>query len=163
MRCGTGWDSHRIIKGRALMLGGVQIPSTFGELGHSDGDVLLHAIIDAMFGAVALGDIGQHYPPTDETFKDISSSVLLKRTKKILEEAGYHIISIDSTVILEQPKLSGYIMEIRTRIAKTLALDIEAVSVKAKSAEGLGPVGEGKSIEAMAIVVVEPIAEEIWL
>ena len=163
MRCGTGWDSHRLEEGRALMLGGVRIPSTIGELGHSDGDVLLHAIIDAMLGSAALGDIGQHFPPSDEAYRDISSIILLQKSKKILEESGYHIISIDSTVILEQPRLSGHIEQIRKEIANALALDIGAVSVKAKSAEGLGPVGEGKSIEAMAIVVVDPIAEDIWL
>ena len=154
---GQGWDIHRLVSGRPLILGGVEIPSELGELGHSDGDVLYHAIIDAMLGAIAAGDIGRHFPPSDSRWKDVSSRDLLDRTVVILSDAGWRVSGLDSTVILERPRLAPLVDDIRSSIAEALGLPIGAVSVKAKTHEGLGPVGRQEAIEAQALVVLEPV------
>lgn len=143
--------------GRPLILGGIEIPSDLGELGHSDGDVLYHAIIDAMLGAVAAGDIGRHFSPSDSRWKDASSVDLLDITRLILAEAGWRVISLDSTVILERPRLAPLIDDIRASISDALGLPLESVSVKAKTNEGLGPVGRLEAVEAQAIVLLEPM------
>lgn len=137
------------------MLGGVDIPHTCGLLGHSDADVLLHAITDALLGAAALGDIGRHFPDTSADFKNADSWVLLQRTGKLVADKGYTIVNIDSTVIAQAPKLAPYMDAMRGRIADALQLDTGAVNVKAKTAEKLGPVGEGKSMEARAVVLIQ--------
>ncbi len=155
IRIGEGWDVHALVAGRKLILGGVEIPHTTGLLGHSDADVLLHAITDALLGAAALGDIGRHFPDTSADFKDADSWVLLQRTGKLMTDKGYTIINIDSTVIAQAPKLAPHIDAMRGRIASALNLDIAAVNVKAKTAEKLGPVGEGKSMEARAVVLIQ--------
>ena len=155
IRIGEGWDVHALVTGRKLILGGVEIPHITGLLGHSDADVLLHAITDALLGAAALGDIGRHFPDTSADFKNADSWVLLQRTGKLIEEKGYTIINIDSTVITQAPKLAPHIDAMRGRIASALNMDIGAVNVKAKTAEKLGPVGEGKSMEARAVVLIQ--------
>lgn len=156
-RVGQGWDIHRLVPGRPLILGGVDIPSDLGELGHSDGDVLYHAIIDAMLGAIAAGDIGRHFPPSDSRWKDACSGDLLARTVVILSDAGWRVTGLDSTVILERPRLAPLVDDIRSSIAEALGLPIGAISVKAKTHEGLGPVGRQEAVEAQAIVMVEPL------
>lgn len=155
IRIGEGWDVHALVKGRKLILGGVEIPHSTGLLGHSDADVLLHAITDALLGAAGLGDIGRHFPDTSADFKDADSWLLLQRTGKLIADKGYAIINIDSTVIAQAPKLALHIEAMRGRIAAALIIDIGAVNVKAKTAEKLGPVGEGKSMEARAVVLLQ--------
>jgi 2-C-methyl-D-erythritol 2,4-cyclodiphosphate synthase len=155
IRIGEGWDVHALVAGRKLILGGVEIPHITGLLGHSDADVLLHAITDALLGAAALGDIGRHFPDTSADFKDADSWVLLQRTGELLAEKGFYIINIDSTVVAQAPKLAPYIDAMRARIAAALKVTVGAVNVKAKTAEKLGPVGEGKSMEARAVVLIE--------
>jgi len=155
MRVGQGWDVHRIVAGRPLILGGVHIPSDFGLEGHSDADVISHAITDAILGALALGDIGMHFPDTDPQWKGCDSLVFLKHAQGLAAAQGYRIVNVDSTVILERPKLKDFRLTIRERLAGTLALDIDAVSVKFKTAEKVGPVGEGRSAEAQAVVTLE--------
>jgi len=152
IRIGQGWDVHRIALGRPLILGGVAIPSDFGLEGHSDADVLSHAITDALLGAVALGDIGMHFPDTDPRWKGCDSLVFLRHARDLAAAEGYKIVNIDSTVILERPKLKDHRLAIRERLAQALELDIACVSVKFKTAERVGPVGEGRSAEAQAIV-----------
>ena len=154
---GQGWDVHRIVAGRPLILGGVTIPCEFGLEGHSDADVLSHAITDALLGAVALGDIGMHFPDSDPRWKGTDSLKFLKHTLDMLRKQGFELVNVDSTVILEQPKLKDYRFDIRERLASTLNIEIEQVSVKFKTAEKLGPVGEGKSAEAQAVVTVRRI------
>lgn len=151
-RSGIGWDAHRIAAGRPLILGGVTVPSDFGLEGHSDADVLAHAITDAILGAACLGDIGMHFPDTDPRWKGCDSLVFLRHAQKLAESLGYRIVNVDSTVILERPKLKDFRQAIRHRLAETLTLDVERVSVKFKTAEKVGPVGEGKSAEAQAVV-----------
>ncbi len=155
MRVGLGWDSHRIAPGRALILGGVDIPSEFGLEGHSDADVLSHAITDALLGAAALGDIGMHFPDTDPRWKDASSDRFLNHAAALVRKSGYSICNVDSTVILERPKLKDYRMAIREALARTLDLEVGCVSVKFKTAERVGPVGEGKSGEAQAVILLQ--------
>ena len=155
IRIGEGWDVHALVAGRKLILGGVEIPHITGLLGHSDADVLLHAITDALLGAAALGDIGRHFPDTSADFKDADSWLLLQRTGQLIADKGYSIINIDSTVIAQAPKLAPHIDAMRGRIAAALNIDIGAVNVKAKTAEKLGPVGEGKSMEARAVVLLQ--------
>ena len=149
---GLGWDVHRLAEGRPLILGGVTVPSEFGLEGHSDADILAHAITDAILGAAALGDIGMHFPDTDPQWKGCDSLVFLRQALKLVQERGYRLVNVDTTVILEQPKLKEHRQAIRERLAKTLGLEVERVSVKFKTAEKVGPVGEGKSAEAQAIV-----------
>ncbi len=153
-RIGQGWDVHRIAAGRPLILGGVAIPSAFGLEGHSDADILSHAITDALLGALALGDIGMHFPDTDPRWKDGDSLMFLRHARELATKAGYEIGNVDSTVILERPKLKDHRAAIREKLAETLGVGVDRVSVKFKTAERLGPVGEGLSAEAQAVVLL---------
>jgi 2-C-methyl-D-erythritol 2,4-cyclodiphosphate synthase len=146
---------HRTSAGRPLVLGGVTVPSDFGLEGHSDADVLAHAVTDAILGAAALGDIGMHFPDTDPQWKGCDSLVFLRHAAKLAAGRGYRIVNVDSTVILERPKLKDYRLAIRESLAGALGLDLDAVSVKFKTAEKVGPVGEGRSAEAQAVVTLE--------
>jgi 2-C-methyl-D-erythritol 2,4-cyclodiphosphate synthase len=154
LRVGQGWDVHRIAAGRPLILGGVTIPCDFGLEGHSDADVLSHAITDAILGAIAAGDIGMHFPDTDPRWKGCDSLQFLKHACDLVAKAGFRLLNVDSTVILERPKLKDYRLAIRESLAKTMGLDPRVVSVKFKTAEGVGPVGEGRSAEAQAVVLL---------
>ncbi|MGB4116627.1 MAG: 2-C-methyl-D-erythritol 2,4-cyclodiphosphate synthase [Polaromonas sp.] len=154
IRIGEGWDTHALVPGRKLIIGGVEVPHTTGLLGHSDADVLLHAIIDALLGAAGLGDIGSHFSDTDAKFKGADSMLLLIETARLITEQGYKIGNIDSTVIAQAPKLADYIPAMRQRIADALGLDESRVNVKAKTAEKLGPVGQGLSLEARAVAML---------
>ncbi len=162
-RTGLGWDSHRLAAGRPLVLGGVTVPSEFGLEGHSDADVLAHAITDAVLGAAALGDIGLHFPDTDPQWKDCDSLVFLRHAKEHVLALGYRIVNVDATVILERPKLSDYRQAIRDKLAETLSLDTDRVSVKFKTAEKVGPVGEGRSAESQAIVTLQKLGTGPWV
>ena len=153
-RIGEGWDVHALVPGRKLIIGGVHIPHPQGLLGHSDADVLLHAITDALLGAAALGDIGRHFPDTDERFKGADSSALLKEAARRVREAGFEIGNVDSTVIAQAPKLAPHIPAMVGAIARTLGLAVGQVNVKAKTAEKIGPVGQGLSIEARAVTML---------
>lgn len=153
-RIGEGWDTHALVPGRPLIIGGVTVPHSTGLLGHSDADVLVHAIIDALLGAAGLGDIGGLFPDTDARFRGADSMVLLCETGRLLAERQLRIGNIDSTVIAQAPKLASYIPAMRERIAQTLGLDVSRVNVKAKTAEKLGPVGQGLSMEARAVVLL---------
>jgi 2-C-methyl-D-erythritol 2,4-cyclodiphosphate synthase len=157
LRIGQGWDVHRIETGRPLILGGVTIPSEFGLAGHSDADVLAHAITDAILGGIAAGDIGVHFPDTDPLWKDGNSLEFLCHACTLATEAGYRILNVDSTVILERPKLKDFRLPIRESLAKTMRLELNRVSVKFKTAEKMGPVGEGRSAEAQAVVLLDQL------
>ena len=157
LRIGHGYDVHRLTAGRRLVLGGVDIPYEKGLLGHSDADVLLHAISDALLGAAALGDIGKHFPDTDECYKDADSLVLLSAVGQILSNAGYKPSNIDATVIAQAPKLAPHIQMMRENIAKALNIDYGAVSVKATTEEHLGFTGNGEGISAHAVCIIEKI------
>ena len=159
MRIGQGYDVHRLVEGRTLIIGGVDIPYEKGLLGHSDADVLLHAVMDALLGAAALGDIGQHFPDSDERYKGISSIALLKEVGKILQENGYMIENIDSTVIAQRPKLLPYRPQMAENIAAALGIEKEQVSVKATTEEGLGFTGTGEGISAQAIALLSSVAD----
>jgi len=154
VRIGLGWDNHRLAAGRALILGGVRIPCEFGFDAHSDGDILLHAVTDALLGALSLGDIGMHFPDTDPRWKDCDSSVFVRHAAALARERGYRIGNVDATVILQRPKLGDLRAAIRSQLAALLELEPERVSVKFKTAEKVGPVGEGKSAEAQAAVLL---------
>jgi 2-C-methyl-D-erythritol 2,4-cyclodiphosphate synthase len=154
IRIGEGWDVHALVSGRPLIIGGVQIPFDRGLQGHSDADVLLHAMTDALLGGAALGDIGMHFPDTDARFKGADSVVLLREAATRVAEAGWRIGNIDSTVIAQAPKLMPWIPSMRAAIAEALGIAMAQVNVKAKTAERLGPVGEGLSIEARAVVLL---------
>ena len=154
IRIGEGWDTHALVPGRKLIIGGVDVPHSTGLLGHSDADVLVHAIIDALLGAAGLGDIGSHFSDTDAKFKGADSIMLLVETARLIAERGYKIGNIDSTVIAQAPKLASHIPAMRQRIADVLGLDASCVNVKAKTAEKLGPVGQGLSIEARAVALL---------
>ena len=153
-RIGEGWDTHALVPGRKLIIGGVEVPHSTGLLGHSDADVLLHAIIDALLGAAGLGDIGAHFSDTDARFKGADSMLLLVEAARLITAQGYKIGNIDSTVIAQAPKLASHIPAMRQRISDALGLDISRVNVKAKTAEKLGPVGQGLSMEARAVVLL---------
>lgn len=153
-RAGLGWDNHRIAPGRPLILGGVRIPCEFGLDGHSDADVLLHALTDAVLGAAALGDIGMHFPDTDPEWRGASSDRFLAHACRLAEAEGWSLVHADCTVILERPKLKDYRGAIRDSVARLLGLAIDRVNVKFKTAEKVGPVGEGRSAEAQAIVTL---------
>jgi 2-C-methyl-D-erythritol 2,4-cyclodiphosphate synthase len=155
IRVGEGWDVHQLIEGRQLILGGIEIPYDKGLLGHSDADALLHAITDALFGAAGLGDIGRHFPDTDARFKGADSGVLLAEAAARVRAAGWQIGNVDSTIIAQAPKMAPHIPAMRERIAALLGLAADAVNVKAKTAEKLGPVGQGLSIEARAVVLLQ--------
>ena len=154
LRVGEGWDTHALVPGRPLVLGGVEIPFERGLLGHSDADALLHAITDALFGAAGLGDIGRHFPDTDEKFRGADSVALLKEAAARVRAQGWSIGNVDSTVVAQAPKLAPHIESMRTRIAQALEITPAQVNVKAKTAERLGPVGMGQSIEARAVVLL---------
>jgi 2-C-methyl-D-erythritol 2,4-cyclodiphosphate synthase len=154
-RTGLGWDVHRTAPGRPLLLGGVAIAADFGLDGHSDADVLAHAITDAILGASALGDIGMHFPDTDARWKGADSLQLLRHALELAREQGFTLVNIDSTVILEKPKLKDYRLRIRESLAACLELPLACVSVKFKTAEKVGPVGEGRSAEAQAIALMK--------
>jgi len=154
IRIGEGWDTHALVAGRRLVLGGIEIPHAFGLLGHSDADALLHAITDALLGAAALGDIGRHFPDTDPRFAGADSTVLLAEAARRVRAEGYEIGNVDSTVIAQAPKLAPHIEAMRARIAQVLGIAPGQVNVKAKTAEKMGPVGEGRAIEARAIVLL---------
>jgi 2-C-methyl-D-erythritol 2,4-cyclodiphosphate synthase len=151
---GQGWDVHRLIAGRPLILGGVTIPAESGLDGHSDADVLSHAITDALLGAAALGDIGMHFPDTDPRWKGANSLQFLAHALELAQRAGFTLVNVDSTVILERPKLKDYRDSIREKLADTLGLTLDRISVKFKTSEKVGPVGEGRSAEAQAVVTV---------
>src|SRR5580658_7949613 len=154
-RIGIGYDSHRLVEGRPLIIGLLNVPFDRGPEGHSDGDVVAHALTDALLGAAALGDIGRHFPNNDPRWKDADSRVFLQHTIALLRDAGYRAVNVDVVVVLEKPKLSPHIEAMRDALAAVLGLPIGAVSVKAKTAEGLGAVGEGRAIEAHAIAGIE--------
>ena len=153
-RIGQGWDSHRIEPGRPLILGGVRIPSEFGLAGHSDADVLFHAVTDALLGALALGDIGMHFSDTAPEWKDAASETFLLHTLELVSEHGFAIANVDSTIILERPKLKDFRSAIRDNVARVLGLSAGCVGIKFKTAEKGGPVGEGRSCEAQAVVLI---------
>ena len=153
-RIGEGWDVHALVPGRPLVLGGVRVPHTHGLLGHSDADVLLHAITDALLGAAGLGDIGRHFPDTDARFAGADSAVLLAEAARRVHDTGWRIGNIDSTIVAQAPKLAPHIGAMVARIAEVLGLEVSQVNVKAKTAERLGPVGQGASIEARASVLL---------
>lgn len=153
-RIGQGWDTHALVPGRKLIIGGVDIDHPVGLLGHSDADVLLHAIIDALLGAAGLGDIGTHFPDTNAQFKGADSVLLLTETGRLLAARGHRIGNIDGTVIAEAPKLAPHIPAMRVHIAGALGIEVSQVNVKAKTAEKLGPVGQGLSMEAQAVVLL---------
>ncbi|MCX5780335.1 MAG: 2-C-methyl-D-erythritol 2,4-cyclodiphosphate synthase [Firmicutes bacterium] len=154
MRIGTGYDVHRLVEGRRLLLGGVDIPFHRGLLGHSDADVLLHAICDALLGAAALGDIGQHFPDTERKYKDIDSLVLLEQVGQLLQQNGWTIMNIDSTIVAQQPKLALYLPAMAANIASTLGMRQDQINVKATTTEGLGFVGREEGIAAQAVALL---------
>ena len=159
MRIGMGYDVHKLVEDRKLILGGIEIPHTLGLLGHSDADVLLHAIMDALLGAAALGDIGKHFPDTDPQYKGISSLKLLEHVGKLLEEKGYVIDNIDATIIAQKPKLRPYIEEMEQNIARTLGISKDQISVKATTEEGLGFTGTEQGIASQAICMLSGLYE----
>lgn len=154
MRIGMGYDVHKLVDGRDLILGGVNIPHHYGLLGHSDADVLLHAIIDSLLGALALGDIGYHFPDTDNKYKNISSLTLLNKVADLIRDKGYNIENIDSTIIAQKPKLLPYIKDMRINISNTLNIHIDKISVKATTEEGLGFTGTEQGIAAQSICLL---------
>jgi 2-C-methyl-D-erythritol 2,4-cyclodiphosphate synthase len=155
MRIGEGWDTHALVLGRPLVLGGVQIAHSHGLLGHSDADALLHAITDALFGAAGLGDIGRHFPDIDPAFKGADSAALLSEAARRVRAAGWDIVNIDSTIVAQAPKLAPHIPAMCACIARALAIDVAHVNVKAKTAEKMGPVGKGRAIEARAVCLLQ--------
>ena len=155
MRIGHGYDVHKLVTERKLILGGVPIDSPVGLLGHSDADVLVHAVMDALLGAAAMGDIGQHFPDTDPHFKGASSMMLLARVAQMLQRSGHRVVNIDSTVLAQAPKLAPYIKMMRANIAAALMIDIDCVSVKATTEEGLGFTGSGQGIAAHAVCLID--------
>jgi len=154
LRIGEGWDVHELVAGRPLVLGGVTIPHTHGLLGHSDADALAHAITDALFGAAGLGDIGRHFPDTDDAFKSADSMLLLAEAASRVRAAGWQVVNVDSTIVAQAPKMAPHIEAMRARLASALDVALDAVNVKAKTAEGMGPVGEGRAIEARAVCLL---------
>jgi len=155
MRVGIGYDVHKLVEGRTLILGGVEIPYSKGLLGHSDADVLIHAIMDAMLGAAALGDIGKHFPDNDDSFKGISSVSLLEKVNDLIENQGFTVVNIDSVIIAQSPKLAPYIEEMRIIIAQAIGVETSDISVKATTTERLGFEGNGEGISAQAVCLLE--------
>jgi len=155
VRVGHGFDAHRLVAGRPFILGGVRIPFERGALGHSDGDALAHALADAILGACNLGDLGRHFPDSDPQWKDADSLRLLEACARMAREAGYELVNVDATVVLEAPKLAPHLDAIRTRLAETLRIDSSSVSVKAKTSEGMGYTGDGSGIAAYAVAALE--------
>lgn len=162
MRVGMGYDVHKLVEGRPLILGGVEIPYEKGLLGHSDADCLVHAVMDALLGAAAKGDIGKHFPDTDEKYKGADSIMLLKEVKKLLDEDNYIIGNIDATIIAQRPKMAPHIPGMRKRIAEALVLDEDRVNIKATTEEGLGFTGEGLGISCQAICLLETVDNYIY-
>lgn len=154
MRIGMGYDVHRLVEERNLIIGGVNIPYEKGLLGHSDADVLIHAIMDSLLGAAALGDIGKHFPDSDGKYKDISSVQLLKEVKKLLEHKGYEILNIDATIIAQSPKMAPHIESMRENIASALKISVDMINIKATTEEGLGFTGKGEGIAAQSISLI---------
>lgn len=159
MRVGLGYDVHKLVENRELILGGVKIPYEKGLLGHSDADVIVHAIMDALLGAAALGDIGQHFPDTDPKYEGISSIALLEHVGKLLEENNYVIENIDSTIIAQRPKMMPHLMQMRENVARALKIDVSQVNIKATTEEGLGFTGSGEGISAQAICLLLPLMD----
>jgi 2-C-methyl-D-erythritol 2,4-cyclodiphosphate synthase len=157
MRVGIGYDSHRFANGRPLILGGVEIPHEQGLTGHSDADAVCHAITDAMLGAAALGDIGTHFPPSDERWKNADSTELLRQTSVLLEERGYQVVNVDVTVICEVPKIGPHVQAMRERLAAVLGIGTKHVSIKGKTNEGMGWIGRGEGIATMATVLIATV------
>lgn len=157
MRIGTGYDLHKLVEGRALILGGVKIPYGKGLLGHSDADVLIHAIIDSLLGAMGEKDIGTHFPDTDESFKNISSALLLQKTMQIMQNNGYKIVNVDSNIICQKPKLMPYIDKMKEKLAPLLNIDESALSIKAKTNEGVDAIGLGEAIAAQCVCLIEKV------
>ncbi len=153
-RVGTGYDVHRLVEGRDLILGGVTIPHKLGLLGHSDADVLVHAVMDALLGASALGDIGKHFPDTDPEYAGVSSILLLQRVTELLWEKGYHIGNVDATIIAQKPKVGSYLLEMREIMAQAMGISVEQVSVKATTEEHLGFTGREEGISAQAVCLI---------
>ena len=158
IRVGQGCDIHALVAGRKLIIGGVEIPHESGLLGHSDADVLVHAIIDALLGAAGLGDIGRHFPDTDERFHGADSRVLLRATREMLVQAGWRVVNVDATINAQRPKMAPHIPQMRARIAADLQVSEDCVNVKAKTAEGLGFVGREEGISSEAVALIESIA-----
>ncbi|WP_295521937.1 2-C-methyl-D-erythritol 2,4-cyclodiphosphate synthase [Limnohabitans sp. Rim8] len=154
IRIGEGWDVHALVPGRKLVLGGVEIPHSSGLLGHSDADVLLHAITDAVLGAAGLGDIGRHFPDTDAKFRGADSSVLLAEAMRRVRDTGWELVNVDCTIVAQAPKLAPHMAAMNASVAKALGVQTEQVNVKAKTAEKLGPVGMGQSMEARAVALL---------
>jgi len=154
LRIGEGWDTHQLVTGRPLILGGITIPHSHGLLGHSDADALAHAITDALLGAAALGDIGKLFPDTAAAFKNADSMVLLAEAHRQVNEAGWAIVNIDTTIVAQAPKMAPHIGPMRERLAQVLSLPVDRVNVKAKTAEKMGPVGEGRAIETRAVCLL---------
>jgi 2-C-methyl-D-erythritol 2,4-cyclodiphosphate synthase len=154
-RTGIGYDLHRMAEGRRLVLGGVEIPHTAGLLGHSDADVVSHAVTDALLGAAGLGDIGERFPPSDPHWKDASSLVFLRRARELLDQHGFSIVNLDVVLVIEQPRILPYRRQIRESLARALGVGPAAVSLKAKTAEGIGPIGEGRAAEAHAVATIK--------
>lgn len=157
MRVGHGFDAHRLVDGRKLILGGVEVPHETGALGHSDADVLAHAISDALLGAAALGDLGGHFPDTDERWKNADSMELLHHCAAEVHREGYRIENIDATIVVQRPKLAPFVMRMRQNVAGRLGLSLRQVSVKAKTSEGMGYTGDGSGIAAFAVALITPI------
>ena len=157
IRIGFGYDIHRFAPNRKLILGGVRIPSKLGLLGHSDADVLLHAICDAMLGAAALGDIGKHFPDTDKRFKDASSSLFVREVRQLLFAHRFEVVNIDSTIVLQSPKLAPFIPKMQRRIAKIVGLELSQVSIKATTNERLGALGSGEGCAAYAVALIQSL------
>ena len=153
-RIGSGIDFHQMVEGRDLWIGGIKIPHHKGSLGHSDADVLLHAICDALLGALCLGDIGVHFPDTSNEFKNIDSKILLKRTKALIHEKGYHVVNIDCTLCLQQPKIAPYVQQMRTVIAEILSVNLDDISIKATTTEKMGFVGREEGLVAYATALL---------
>lgn len=157
MRIGHGYDVHRLVEKRPLIIGGVNIPFGRGLLGHSDADVLIHAVCDALLGAAALGDIGRHFPDTDERYSGINSRILLRRTAELIKENGYRTVNIDATVIAQRPRLAGFIPEMRKNISSDLNISEDCINIKATTEEGLGFTGGGEGIAAHAVCLIEEL------
>ena len=155
MRIGHGYDVHRLVSGRELIIGGENIPFEMGLLGHSDADVLLHAVCDALLGAAALGDIGRHFPDSDPSFEGIDSRILLRKTAELLRCKGYRIVNIDATIIAQRPKLAGFMEKMRENIASDCGIETDAVNIKATTEEGLGFTGKAEGIAAHAVCLIE--------
>jgi 2-C-methyl-D-erythritol 2,4-cyclodiphosphate synthase len=157
MRVGHGFDAHKLVEGRKLILGGVDVPYEKGALGHSDADVLAHAISDALLGAAALGDLGGHYPDTDERWRNADSMELLSHCRAEVHRAGYRVENVDATIVVQQPKLAPFIMRMRENVAMRVGISVNQVSVKAKTSEGMGYTGDGSGIAAFAVALIEPL------